>query len=97
MSVNLNTFEKDRLFRDVKGVPLGRIVMFDESLYEPGMESIMVAVLKIPYSEELSVSNLEGFVDGYKYRIPTTVHDIKVNRRDRDWVISNFFLRRVYE
>lgn len=94
-AVNLNTFSNDYIFREKSGKPIGRIVLFDETEYSIGVSTLKVAILKVPLTYSSGIIGLEGYIDGIKYKIPTSIHDIKVNRRDKDWVLTNFFLKRV--
>ena len=94
MVVNLGTFSSDHIFRDAKGVPLGRIILKDDSSYKYNMDEIPVVLLRVPLTTS-NVRGLKGYIDGVQYEVPTDLIDFKVNRRERDWTITNFYLRKL--
>jgi len=91
--MTLETFAYDHLIRDSRGVPLGRVILKDDSGYETGMASIPVVLLKIPLTIT-SVCGLLCYIDGLVYKIPTDIGVEKVNKRGGDHILTNFYLER---
>jgi len=87
------TFKYDHVLRDVRGVPVGRVVMLDDDSFEPGKD-IQIAILKIPVQFREGILGSFVYVDGYRYKIPERLPEFRVNKRGRDWVASSFILRR---
>ena len=91
--INLSTFKHDHIIRDEKGLPLGRVILKDDSQYKSGMDAIPVVLLKMPTS--ISVLGLRVFIDGIPYQIPKDLDSTKLSQRGLDFVITNFYLRRM--
>ena len=87
------TFKQDHIVRDVKGAPLGRVVMRNDAAYEEGKD-IEIAILKIPLEFKARVENSCVYIDGFRYKIPEKIPKFRVNARSKDWVISSFVLQR---
>ena len=88
------TFSIDGIVRDVDGRPFGRAVLPTWFKYSPG-EDIKVVILKVPYRSSGSVLGETIFVDGFCYKIPEKIKEFRVNKRDKDWILSSFVLTRV--
>ena len=87
------TFKYDHLIRDEQGVPVGRVVMRNDSLYEAG-EDIQIALLTIPVQFKESILGSFVYADGFRYKIPQTLPNFRVNKRGLNWVASSFVLMR---
>lgn len=87
------TFALDHIVRNEKGLPIGRIVLYDDNSYIPG-EDVRVALLKVPLQFKNSIKGLQFYVDEYLYEVPEDINDIRVNTRDQDLVASSFILKR---
>ena len=88
------TFVYDKLIRDIKGIPLGRIILKDDADYVLDMPNIPVVLLKIPVSITPSVAGLLCYIDGVAYKIPDEVVKNKVNKRGGDYIVTNFYLEK---
>jgi hypothetical protein len=88
-SYSTDTFKMDHLIRDSKGIPIGRVVLRNDSDYKKG-EDLQVAILKIPLSFNIPVHGLEFYIDGVKYGIPSDLVSFRSGKRSEDYVMSNF-------
>jgi len=88
----VKTFEVDHIVRDIKGMPLGRIILIDDDVYDEG-EPINVALLTVPLSKTKKVQGLTYYVDGHPYRIPLDLSNIKTNQVGDKHLVNNFVLK----
>jgi len=89
-----NTFKYDHVIRDIAGKPLGRVVLRDDNSYSIGMVEIQVSLLKIPTQFHDVILGSYIYIDGYRYKIPESFPDFRLNRREHEWVASTFILKR---
>lgn len=89
MEYTKHTFKQDHLIRDEKGIPIGRIILRDDSEYVPGQD-LNIALLKVPLSFKIPVKNLIFYVDGVKYQVPDNILSIRMKKRDKDYIVSSF-------
>ena len=87
------TFKFDHVLRDDRGVPVGRVVMQDDDAYQPGKD-IPIVILKIPLQFRDKILGSIVYVDGYRYKLPESLPEFRINKRAKDWVASSFILRR---
>ena len=87
------TFKYDHVIRDIRGTPLGRVVMRNDQAYQEGKD-IEIAILKIPLQFRAKLLGSHVYVDGYRYKIPDKVPDFRFNKREKDWVMTSFILQR---
>ncbi len=83
-----NTFIVDRLIRTEQGMPIGRIVLFDDNDFELG-KPVKISILKVPVQFNLQIIGLEFYIDGVKYRIPEDLPEVKCNKNNADWFVSS--------
>jgi hypothetical protein len=87
------TFRFDHVLRDDKGVPVGRAVMLEDDAYAEGKD-IPIVILKIPLQFRDKILGSFVFVDGFRYKLPESLPEFRINKRENDWVASSFILRR---
>lgn len=90
--INLKRFRIDRLVRDERGKPLGRVVLAGE--YEDGA-NIPVAFLTVPRSFSASLKGVSIYVDGMVYKIPDDLPKHKITTSVMSHMVNNFYLERV--
>jgi hypothetical protein len=88
----LKTFKYDHLLRDSKGLPFGRVVLKND--YKEG-ENIEAVLVEIPLVNTNYVKGLQFYIDGYKYKIPSKLHDIRICKDNLRWLVNTFVLERV--
>ena len=91
----LKTFRYDHIARSDKGVPLARVVLWDEKSYVEG-EDIKVSVMSMPVSLIPHPLGQYFYIDTYKYVVPNNLEKVKWSKNGLDWYLSNFLLRRVF-
>lgn len=89
------TFASDKIVRNDRGKPLGRVVLPEDFEYETGIDEIPVLLLKIPKVISEAPTSESLYIDGHKYAIPKGIYSFRINLRGADWVIASFYLRRV--
>lgn len=90
------TFKYDRLVRNAKGVPIGRLVLAYDNEYEQGQDSIKVLLLRVPIVNVTGkIEDFKFYVDGYLYEIPKNVPSFRINKRDNEWVVASFLAKKV--
>ena len=87
------TFRFDHVLRDDRGVPVGRAVMVDDEGYQEGKD-IQIVLLKIPLQFREKILGSFVYIDGFRYKLPESLPEFRINKRERDWVASSFILRR---
>ena len=89
------TFRHDRLVRNAKGEPLGRIVLAFDNDYEQGQDNIKVLLLRVPLVNLTGkIEDFKFYVDGYLYEIPKNIPSFRINKRDNEFVVSSFLAKR---
>ena len=94
MVVKTQSFIQDALIRNDKGVHIGRLILVDILEYQPGAISFNVAVLKVLKIYCSNILGFELYIDGVKYKVPDTIHKIKIRKSDKEHIVTNFVLKK---
>jgi len=86
------SFTKDHLVRSDKGIPLGRLILREES-FKIG-EDLKVGILQIPKVFNLVLSGLRFWVDEVEYCLPVDISKLRIKDRPDSIIISGFVLKR---
>ena len=82
--------------RDARGSSLGRVILFDESSYVKGMDSINVSLLRVSaLSPEARVKGFQCYIDGVLYQVSKNLADVHVVKRGNSYIVTNVCLKRV--
>ena len=90
----VKTFLSDHVVRDNKGLPLGRIILINDDVYEEG-KPVHVAILTIPLARTKKAQGLTYYLDGNPYKIPANLSPIKITQSGNKHLINNFILEPV--
>lgn len=92
MSCSTKTFICDKLARDVNRIPIGRVILHDDSEYVEG-QPLKVSVMKLLTKYASNPIGYEVYIDCFKYRIPE-LPKVKYHKTGSEWWLSNFILPR---
>jgi len=90
--MELKFFSRDRLLRNSKGIPIGRVILAED--YKEGAD-LKVLLLEVPRQFYTSVLGVEVFVDGVKYKIPENIHPIRLGGDKLKHLINNIVIKKV--
>lgn len=85
----LKTFIKDRLVRNKEGIPVGRCIILDDSMYEEG-KALSIVLLKIPMSYYTGFNYI--YIDGYAYNLPKDIPSIRKSRNGPNIILNTVVL-----
>jgi len=94
MIVKTQSFAQDSLIRNDKGVVIGRLVLVDILKYQPGDTFLNVAVIKVLKIYCTNILGFELYIDGVKYKVPDTIHKIKIRKNEKEHIVTNFILKK---
>jgi len=84
-------FRHDHVLRDQKGLPVGRVVLVDDSSYEEG-EPIAVALMTVPLAKMMKLKGRLFYVDGIPYKLPDDISALKMKTSAGKHLVNNFYL-----
>ncbi|GAF93990.1 unnamed protein product [marine sediment metagenome] len=94
VTIHAKTFEKDHVVRDSKGLPLGRIILRDDSSYEEG-KPLDVALLTVSAMRTRNVMGLLYYLDGHPYRIPEDLPALRIVTAQGRHRVNSFIMQPV--
>ena len=89
---NSGLFVRDRILRDERGKPIGRVILAGE--IEVG-KRIPVVLLEVPRSIISNVIDNIYYLDGIAYKIQEGINRIKVRKTSLKHLLNNFYLEPV--
>lgn len=94
MVVKTHSFLQDALIRNEKGTPQGRAVLVSRAGYYDGIERLNVAVISVLKLYCSTILGFEFYIDGNRYRIPESLPEVKLQKNNKEWIVTNFILER---
>ena len=88
------TFRHDHVLRDEKNMPLARVILRDDRVYEPG-QPIEVALLTVPLAKMRKVRGRVFWADGFAYQVPDDLPGLKLREAGGKHTVNNFSLQLV--
>ena len=88
------TFRHDHVLRDEKNLPLARVILRDDRVYEEG-EPIEVALLTAPVAKMKKIVGRIFWADGFSYRVPSDISPLKLKEASGKHMVNNFHLQPV--
>lgn len=90
----MKVFQRDKILRDVKGRPVGRVVIASD--YKEG-ERLPVAVMEIPRTITGNPVEIDVYIDGIKYRPQKDIHSIRIGGDHLRHLVNSFYLEPIDE
>ena len=93
--MQVDTFIRDHLVRDKKGLPLGRVVLVNDADYTKGVDSLFVALLECPVARVTTPLKAHFYIDGVPYALQENIPSVRISRMKEKFYINNVYLEKV--
>jgi hypothetical protein len=90
----VKVFHRDHLIRDMKGIPIGRVILSGE--YVPS-DRIYCVLMTIPKSYMSDIKGKDFWIDGEKYQIAKDTPSIRFSGNKLEHRVNSFYLEKAIE